>query len=433
MCANTAVMLLPLGISATKCPPITLFYFCCCYHYYYCCYEYFTVKSLHKSSGYKNKSSHENSNDYEYKKVQKLLSLFLLSSLPMLMTAVCGTGDLAHTASPVFLYILLSFSLLMNAVCGAGDLAHTVSLACLCLLLSFSLLMTAVCGAGDLAHTASPVFLYILLSFSLLMNAVCGAGDLAHTTSPVFLYILLSFSLLMNAVCGAGDLAHTASLACLCLLLSFSLLMTAVCGGGDLAHTASPASLYIWPSFSLLLTIVCGAGDLAHTILPAYFLDNPSFSLTFDGHWLVMCANTAVMLLPLGISATKCPPITLLQEDIHSLRDDMLLAIGTFIMFSYRTVGLFIDGNCCPYLLSPTAPAPRTRCLGKSVARFARPFESRPADTVRRELYKQLATQPGNAGWIAPTAALPATPRPLEGATEAYFAPRKGLKCKRRL
>ena len=54
------------------------------------------------------------------------------------MTAVCGAGDLAHTASPVFLYILLSFSLLMNAVCGAGDLAYTVSLACLCLLLSFS-------------------------------------------------------------------------------------------------------------------------------------------------------------------------------------------------------------------------------------------------------------------------------------------------------
>ena len=96
-----------------------------------------------------------------------------------------------------------------------------------------------------------------------------------------------------------------------------------------------------------------------------------------------MCANTAVGLLPLGISATKYPPMTLLQEDIHSFRDDMLLAIGTFYMLSYRTVGLKIDGNFCPYLLSPTAPAPRTRCLGKSVARFARPFESRPADSVR--------------------------------------------------
>ena len=256
---------------------------CYYYYYYHCCYEYFTVKGLHKSSGYENKSSHKNSNDYEYKTVQNLLSLFLLSSLPMLLTAVCG----------------------------AGDLAHTVSLTHLCLLLSFSLLMTAVCGAGDLAHTASPAFLYILLSFSLLMTAVLGAGDLAHT--------------------------------------------------------ASPASLYIWLSFSLLLTIVCGAGDLAHAILPAYFLDNPSFSLSFDGHWMVMCANTAVVMLPLVISAKRYPHITLLQENIHSFRDVMLLAIGTFYMFSYRTVGMKIDGNCCPYLVSPTAPAPRTRCLGSSV------------------------------------------------------------------
>ena len=144
-----------------------------------------------------------------------------------------------------------------------------------------------------------------------------------------------------------------------------------------------------------------------------------------------MCANTAVVLLPLGISAINYPPITLLQEDIHSFRNDMLLAIGTFYMLSYRTVGLKIDGNLCPYLLSPTAPAPRTRCLGQSVARFKRPFESRPADSVRRELYQQLATQPGNSGWIAPTAALSATPRPLERATEASSAPRKGPKCRR--
>ena len=172
-------------------------------------------------------------------------------------------------------------------------------------------------------------------------------------------------------------------------------------------------------------------GELAHTVSSALFLDNTFFSLSFDGHWLVMCANTAVGLLPLGIDATKYPPKTLLQEDIHSCRDDMLLAIGTF--YTLRTVGLKIDGNFCPYLLSPTAPAPRTRCLGQSVAPFKRPFESRPADSVWRELYQQLATHPGNFGWIAPTDSLPATPRPLERATEASFAPRKGPKCRRRL
>ena len=227
------------------------------------------------------------------------------------------------------------------------------------------------CGAGDLAHTVSSALLYILPSFSLLLTTVCGAGDLAHTVSSAHFCLLLSFSLLLTAVCGAGDLAHTVPSALLYILSSFSLLLTTVCGAGDLAHTAPSAFLYILLSFSLLLTAVCGAGDLAHTASSALFLDNTFFSLSFDGHWLFMCANTAVGWLPLGIDATKYPSKTLLQEDIHSLRDDMLLAIGTFIMFNYRTVGLFIDGNCCPYLLSPTAPAPRTRCLGKSVARFA--------------------------------------------------------------
>ena len=208
---------------------LLLCYFYCCYYYcdYYCCYEYFTVKGL-------------------YKTVTKLLSLFLLSSLPMLLIVVCGAGDLAHTASLALLYIVLSFSLLLTAVCGAGDLAHTVSVARFCLLLSFSLLLIVVCGAGDLAHTASLALLYIVLSFSLLLTAVCGAGDLAHTVSS------------------------------------------------------------------------------------ALFLDNTFFSLSFDGRWFVMCANTAVVLLPLGISAINYPPITLLQDDIHSFRNDVLLAIGTF-------------------------------------------------------------------------------------------------------
>ena len=267
----------------------------------------------------------------------------------------------------------------------------------------------------------------------MLLTLVCGAGDLTHTGSAVYLPLQLSLSLLMTVVCGAGDLAHTTSPACLYILLSSSLLMTVVCGAGDLAHTTSPACLYILLPFSMLLTIVCGAGDLTHTILPAYFLVTPFFSLSSDGHWMVICANIAVVILPLGITAKRYPHITLLQEDIHSFRDVMFLAIGTLYKFSYRTVGMKIDGNCCPYLLSPTAPAPRTRCLGSSVARFAKPFESRPADTVRQELFKQLATQPGQSGWIAPTATLSATPRPLERATEASFAHRKGPKCKKRL
>ena len=318
--------------------------------------------------------------------------------------------------------------MLLTAVCGAGDLAHTVSSTRFCILLSFSLLMTAVCGAGDLAHTASLALLCISLSFSLLLTAVCGAGDLAQTVPSAHFCLLLSFSLLMSAVCGAGDVAYTASLAPLYVLLSFSLLLTAVCGAGDLAHTVSTASLYIWRSFFLAVNhCVWRWGSSPCNITSVLSWQ----SLILSHLWWPLVGH--VCKYSCCAAATNYPPITLLQEDIHSFRDDMLLAIVTFYMLSYRTVGTKIDGNFCPYLLSPTAPAPRTRCLGKSVARFARPFESRPADTVRRELYKQLATQPGNSGWIAPTAALPATPRPLERATEASFAPRKGHKCKRRL
>ena len=167
---------------------------------------------------------------------------------------------------------------------------------------------------------------------------------------------------------------------------------------------------------------VCGTGDLAHIVSSALFLDNTFFSLSFDGHWLVMCANTAVVLLSFGISAINYPPITLLQEDIHSFRNDMLLAIGTFYMLSYRTVGLRFDGNLCPYCL----PQPQHHAPG-ALARVSLALRAFLEPTCRQELYKELATHPGQSVWIVPTATLLATPRPLERATEACFAPRKGL------
>ena len=303
MPSHAQVSHFPLSLLSLLSPSLLLLCFSFCYSYYYycyyCCYEYLLVKGSYKSNGYENKPEPEYSNDYGCKYGQNLLSLFLLSSLPMLLTLVCGAGNLTHTRSPASLSLQLSFSLLMTFLCGAGNLTHTGSPACWSLHLSFSLLMTVVCGAGNLTHTRSPACLTLSLSFSLLLTLVCGAGNLTHTTSPACWSLHLSFSLLMTLLCGAGNLTHTRSPACLSLQLSFSLLMTVVCGAGNLAHTTSPAGLYILPSFSLLLTIVCGAGNLAHTILPAYFLVNPFFSLSFDGHWMVMCANTAVVMLPL--------------------------------------------------------------------------------------------------------------------------------------
>ena len=148
----------------------------------------------------------------------------------------------------------------------------------------------------------------------------------------------------------------------------------AVCGTGDLAHTVSVVRFCLLLSSSLLLMTVCGAGDLAHAVSVALFLNYTFFPVSPSGHWLVVCASAAVVLLSLGISAIIYPPMTLLQEGIHGFRGIMLLAIGTFYLLSYRTVGLRFDGNLCPYLLSPTAPAPRTMCLGQSVTCFATLF-----------------------------------------------------------
>ena len=227
MPSHAQVSHLPLSLLSSSLL-LLCFGFCCSYYYYCycCCYEHLLVKGSHKNSGYENKPEPEYSNDYECKTGQNLLSLFLLSSLPMLLTLVCGAGNLTHTRSPACLSLKLSLSLLMTAVCGAGNLTHTTSPACLYILLSFSLLLTLVCGAGNLTHTRSPACLSLQLSLSLLMTVVCGAGNLTHTISPACLYVLLSFSLLLTLVCGAGNLTtQYYQLTCLSLTSSLSPLM----------------------------------------------------------------------------------------------------------------------------------------------------------------------------------------------------------------
>ena len=107
-------------------------------------------------------------------------------------------------------------------------------------------------------------------------------------------------------------------------------------------------------------------------------------------------------------TASGYPLITLLRIGIHGPRS-YLHSYRDIYVLSFRTVGMKLDSNCCPYLLSPTVSAPRTRCLGSQVARFAGPFESRPTDPIRREVYRQLASNSSSAsssGWVAPTATL---------------------------
>ena len=125
-------------------------------------------------------------------------------------------------------------------------------------------------------------------------------------------------------------------------------------------------------------------------------------------------------MVVLGDTASRYPLITLLPVDMHSL-GIYLLSYRDLYMFRCRLVGMNSDGNCFLYLLSPTAPAPRSRCIGSQVARFARPFKSRPVDPIRREVFRQLAASSGTSstsGWVAPITTLPVSPPPLARGTE---------------
>ena len=212
---------------------------------------------------------------------------------------------------------------------------------------------------------------------------------------------------------------------CFCLLLSFSLLLLSVWCESNSAHTV--AVVY----FSLLLLAVWCEINSAHTGTVVYFCLLLSFPLLLLAVW---CESNSAHT---GAVVYSCFLLSFLELSLAGydvgVRNELLLAVGAFYLFSYRTEGLRIDGNPCPCLLSPPAPAPHSKCLDQSVARFKRPFESRPADPVRHERYYHLALQSGNSGGIAATAATTATPRLLDRAERPSSAHRRGFMCRRRL
>ena len=75
--------------------------------------------------------------------------------------------------------------------------------------------------------------------------------------------------------------------------------------------------------------------------------------------------------------------------------------------------------------------ASRTACLGEEAAFFSRPFEARPADPVRREVFRQAG--PGTPGaWFAPEAVLQHTPPRLAAGREPSQGPVPRVKRRRR-
>ena len=132
----------------------------------------------------------------------------------------------------------------------------------------------------------------------------------------------------------------------------------------------------------------------------------------------------------MGVSPVYIPAVvfsryllSFLELSFARYDDELLLAVGAF----YKSKGLRIDGNSCLCFLSPPAPAPHSKCLGQSVARYTRPFESRPADPTRRVHYLRLITQLRSSGVIPTTSATFSTPRNLERAEGPSSAHRKGF------
>ena len=298
------------------------------------------------------------------------------------------------------LYISLLFSLLLLSVWCESNPAHTVTVAYLSLLL-----LTVWCGSNPV-HTGAVV--YSWLSFSLLLLTVWCESNPAHTVTVVY------FSLLLLAVWCGSNPVHTGTVVYSCLWLSFSLLLLTVWCGSNPVHT-----VYCWLSFSLLLLTVWCESNQVHTVTVVYF------SLLLLAVW---CGSNPVHT---GAVVYSCYLLSFLELSLVGydvrVRDELLLAVRAFYLFSYRTEGLRIDGNSCPCLLSPPAPAPHSKCLGQSVARFKRPFESRPADAVRRERYHHLVVQPFNSGVIPAMAGITATPRLLDRAEGPSLAHKRGL------
>ena len=158
------------------------------------------------------------------------------------------------------------------------------------------------------------------------------------------------------------------------------------------------------------------------SLLPNAYKYHQFFSShSLDNHGLVISSCWTVMPRDMA-SRYKHNSVPV---NIHNL-GSCLLSYRDLYLFSYRVVGMYSDINCCSCLLFPTAPAPHTRCIGGQVARFARPFESRPVDPVRREYYKQLAASCGSSstsGWVTPTGTLPVSPPPLAKGTEEASGP----------
>ena len=168
----------------------------------------------------------------------------------------------------------------------------------------------------------------------------------------------------------------------------------------------------------------------------------------FDSYTINLCLGYQLcliyLLIPLypSIHLHRYPGIFL--PDVWTLPSESCLPFCLEQMYSYlcgqggdvtlvAAVGYLVHYGEAVYGSVCSAPAPHSKCLGQSIARFMRPFDSRPADPARHERYHHLVLQSGNSGVIPAMAAVTATPCLLDSAEGPSSAHRRGFMCRRRL
>ena len=257
-------------------------------------------------------------------------------------------------------------------------------------------------------------------------------------TNALSLSLLLSLSLFCNGHCMCSRLSNpynVASRAC-CII--------GVCG-----YLTPIISTTLLTTFTCSpLPLFCNGHCMCSRLSNPYNIASRACCIISVHGYLIPIISTALLT-----TSTCCSPISLfcnghgkalyiagsggygywkvILVGIHAqpCNKHVFIAVGIFI---YLAVGIIIclaiglwvwktDSNCCSFSLSPTAPVPHTKVIGDPVARFSRPFESRPTDPVRQEVFLQLAANRDTAstsGWVTPSATLPVTPPPLQKGTE---------------
>ena len=108
------------------------------------------------------------------------------------------------------------------------------------------------------------------------------------------------------------------------------------------------------------------------------------------------------------------------------------LSISFFLAFLFlQFFFVLLSSNVlfCSFALTVT----RTAILGEGAALFSLPFEARPVDSIRREVFRQQAAGHSASPWFAPSAVPSEAPRDLIPCRQRPAGPVPLVKRRRRM